>query len=280
MSDQGAWRPDPEGRHDLRWFDGTRFTDQVADGGVASTEAGADVAWPSAPPTEWAAPGAAAERPSVPSWDAAPVTRRRRRVVPLLLAFVAVLVVAGAAAYWWFELKGPATGAGSFAGEVSEDAPVGVHHVFVPAGSIAMVTVTPDDDLDAVVGFVPDEDDDARAVEDLYDGTGFGFVAEARPAGDFEADGVLGDRVVFLVDVGFEGQPERTFLLVGDDTPAAVVVGGFEGSEGSYGIDVEVVDLAIDPVELEDLRGRQALDIAARSDVVPEVFRTLIEETD
>ena len=34
MSNQDAtapgWRPDPTGRHDLRWWDGSRWTDRVA----------------------------------------------------------------------------------------------------------------------------------------------------------------------------------------------------------------------------------------------------------
>ena len=33
-----AWHPDPTGRHEHRWWDGTRWTDQVADAGVASTD--------------------------------------------------------------------------------------------------------------------------------------------------------------------------------------------------------------------------------------------------
>ncbi len=31
------WYPDPEGRHEYRWYDGTAWTDQVSDHGRLST---------------------------------------------------------------------------------------------------------------------------------------------------------------------------------------------------------------------------------------------------
>lgn len=34
----GQWAPDPSGRHDLRYYDGTRWTEHVADGGVATVD--------------------------------------------------------------------------------------------------------------------------------------------------------------------------------------------------------------------------------------------------
>lgn len=34
----GAWHPDPTGRHQHRWYDGTTWTDQVADNGANSTD--------------------------------------------------------------------------------------------------------------------------------------------------------------------------------------------------------------------------------------------------
>ena len=33
-----AWHPDPQGRHQLRWWDGERWTDHVSSGGVTSTD--------------------------------------------------------------------------------------------------------------------------------------------------------------------------------------------------------------------------------------------------
>lgn len=40
MSNQaGAWHPDPSGRHELRYWDGTSWTEHVSDGGVTSTDA-------------------------------------------------------------------------------------------------------------------------------------------------------------------------------------------------------------------------------------------------
>ena len=33
-----GWHPDPQGRHEHRFWDGTAWTDQVSDGGVVSTD--------------------------------------------------------------------------------------------------------------------------------------------------------------------------------------------------------------------------------------------------
>ncbi len=33
-----AWHPDPAGRHQLRWWDGTEWTEWVGDGGVMSED--------------------------------------------------------------------------------------------------------------------------------------------------------------------------------------------------------------------------------------------------
>ena len=55
-----SWEPDPTGRHQYRWWDGERWTDQVADDGVqavdpvSSTEAGLPL---EAPPPESPSPG-------------------------------------------------------------------------------------------------------------------------------------------------------------------------------------------------------------------------------
>ena len=35
----GAWHPDPSGRHELRWWDGARWTDAVSDHGRVSADA-------------------------------------------------------------------------------------------------------------------------------------------------------------------------------------------------------------------------------------------------
>ena len=37
-SPSGSWRPDPTGRHDLRWWDGTQWTPEVSDNGVQATD--------------------------------------------------------------------------------------------------------------------------------------------------------------------------------------------------------------------------------------------------
>ena len=64
MSDQGGggagWQPDPHGRHEYRYWDGTAWTDQVSDGGVVSTDPPGDA------PTEVTTPGAGGETVATP----------------------------------------------------------------------------------------------------------------------------------------------------------------------------------------------------------------------
>ena len=64
MSDQGGggagWQPDPHGRHEYRYWDGTAWTDQVSDGGVVSTDPPGDA------PTEVTTPGAGGETVAQP----------------------------------------------------------------------------------------------------------------------------------------------------------------------------------------------------------------------
>ena len=38
MSTEPAWRPDPYGRYELRWHDGTAFTEHVSTGGVSQVD--------------------------------------------------------------------------------------------------------------------------------------------------------------------------------------------------------------------------------------------------
>jgi hypothetical protein len=76
VTDGPGWFPDPHGRHQHRWWDGTAWTDQVADGGVTSTD----------PPV--AAPGAAPPAPEV-AGSKAPVG------LLAVLGFVVAAVVVG-----------------------------------------------------------------------------------------------------------------------------------------------------------------------------------------
>lgn len=64
-----SWRSDPTGRHDHRYWDGTRWTDHVADAGVASTDPYTEPpAAPDAEPPSIAA-DASSEPASALSWD-------------------------------------------------------------------------------------------------------------------------------------------------------------------------------------------------------------------
>lgn len=69
-----GWHPDPSGRHEYRLWDGARWTDQVADGGVASTD-------PLPPQPPAAASAATGEQVLLDTTVSAGVRGKRRWVV-------------------------------------------------------------------------------------------------------------------------------------------------------------------------------------------------------
>lgn len=255
---EAGWRPDPTGRHELRYFDGAAFTDHVADGGVQSTDPGPHM------------PAAAAPPPDVTGG------KRPNRLPVIAAVVVALVVVVGLVTVL---RDGGGDGFGTFDGEVA-DGGAGVHAISIDAGSVVVVEVEPDD-FDAVVSFAV-AGDDADDVTDPFEGTPFEEIASG---GQFEdelgvdpddADGIPERaRVVFRRDSGFEGERERTFLPVAADVEAAVVVTGFDGDEGDYEITIESVEL--DGID-EDSDGDDLLDAILDADDVPRVLRSEIED--
>lgn len=235
-----AWLPDPTRRHQLRWFDGTSFTDQVADGAFRATDPGGPV------PGEPGPGGAPARTPR----------RQRRLSVVLVLVGIGVGAVLGAGAY--LLLADDDSGFGSFEGAVGDEP--GFHEIKLSEGSAAVVRIEPESDFDAVVSFAVNGDD-ADRIGDIYENTPF-------------ADEAVGDGdEVFRVDVGFDGDEEVAFLAVPFGMDATVVVSGFDGSEGEYQIEIEKVDLeGID----EEADGDDVLDALVDSDI-PIALRQAIE---
>jgi hypothetical protein len=209
------WVPDPTGRHQHRWHDGTSYTRHVADGRVTSIDYGAiDTA---APPSHR--------------------RRRRRRRWPIVLG---VLVIAGAAAggAWYLFLRDD-DGFGTSDGSAVDGEP-GRHDIEVSAGSVVVVTARPDADLDAAVGFEVTDITDEDVYDDLF--------------GD-RADELLGDDGAwFALDAGFAGDVERTVIVAPEDVTGTVVVRAVDGTEGDYEVTIERFDLDIDErSDLEDV---------------------------
>ncbi len=76
MSDQGGpteanWLPDPHGRHEYRYWDGTAWSDQVSDGGVVSTDPPGDA--PTVATDAVAGAGTAPQPVAGPPTEGAPV---------------------------------------------------------------------------------------------------------------------------------------------------------------------------------------------------------------
>jgi hypothetical protein len=235
-----GWHPDPSGRHELRWWDGTTFTDQVADGGVTSTDPGGG---PVAPVNPMLPPDMTGRRPSK---------------LPVILAALGAFVIVLALLFLLGGDEG-GSGTGAFEGSVTDDED-GRHEVSVDGGTVVVVEVDPDEDLDVVVGFEVD-DDDADRIEELYEDTPFADAAQ-------EDDGL-----VFRRDVGFDGEDEVTFLAVPFGVDATVVLTGFDGGEGDYQVTIEAFDLDVD----EEADGDDLLDALAEADGVPRAVQEELE---
>ena len=159
MSDQGGpsqagWQPDPFGRHEYRYWDGSAWSDQVSDGGVVASDPPGDgqptVATPAAPPM------------GVPlAGGPPPADGGSKRSIPVgLLAVIGVVVAALVAGLFIFVLGGDddSGGTGEFSGTISEDEPFVVRTFDLEAGEVVRAVVTPEGDFDPLVTLAIDRE--------------------------------------------------------------------------------------------------------------------------
>ena len=88
----GGWQPDPTGRHQLRWHDGTTWTDQVADAGVAAVD---PMPGPPVPPIDTVATGTPAGICTIESSESMPSRCFRGTGTPMTGSGVAEATIPG-----------------------------------------------------------------------------------------------------------------------------------------------------------------------------------------
>ncbi|HEY5888075.1 MAG TPA: DUF2510 domain-containing protein, partial [Acidimicrobiales bacterium] len=180
MSDQGGggaagWQPDPNGRHEYRYWDGSAWTDQVSDGGVVSSDPPGDsptevtgptpgtetVIQPVASPPMAAGPAgppSAADQAYVPPPGAA------KKKVPVGILALVGLVVAAVVVGLVVLLTGgdddggSSGGTGDFAGTITEDEPFVIRTFDMEGGEAVRVVVHPSDDLNVAITPTVDQD--------------------------------------------------------------------------------------------------------------------------
>ena len=189
---EAGWQPDPSGRHEYRYFDGTGWTDNVSDGGTAATD----------PMDPEPVPAATASPPAPPR----PQPKAKSKV-PIIAAVAAVVVIVVA----FLALRGggggdEASGTGEVAVHV-EPGKVAVRHVKVPKDSVLLVKAIPNGDFDPVLSLAAD-----FPTVDKYKTT-FGFNALfGRGAVDTSSSSAFTDTDVSAVKGGL-------FFVVNDDGP-------------------------------------------------------------
>lgn len=260
-----GWFADPSGRHQLRWWDGATFSDQVADGGVVSTDDGRG-----SMPAPLAGDGFVVADGGRPRW-ALPVG-----------ALALVVIVVGVAAVVLSDDRG--SGFGEHTGEVAGDMG-GAHRLAIPAGSVVTIELRPDDDdFDPRMAFVVDQET-FDALADAFDGSdledGFGTdrsigAGELFEELDLGEIGVDADDVAagpYVADLAFEGDDEELVLLAPVAIEGTLVVGGgFAGTEGTYELTIERT-----PVDRAD-DGDDFLDGIEVDDAIARPTRRLIDD--
>ncbi|MGB8858724.1 MAG: DUF2510 domain-containing protein [Ilumatobacteraceae bacterium] len=148
--DVGSWQQDPTHRHELRWWDGTRWTDQVADRGANAIDPMPLPGLPTmplpatAPPSGWTTPTMAAPNTPPPTPVAAaprPLTgQHSTRVVIAAVAGAAVLGIGGMLLLR-DDHTSPSIGQGSTVLTTAGPATTGVAgNATIPATAVAVTT--------------------------------------------------------------------------------------------------------------------------------------------
>ena len=218
-----GWYPDPTGRYQTRYWDGSTWTDQAADDGLVTVDR-AGHPGPTSPPR---------------LFELEPVDRRRRRTSRARLVLGAVLVLAllgaGAAAFLLLRDDEERTGTGDFSGEVDTDG-LFVHRLAAPEDTVIMIEVAGGPDFNPVVGITGDETVTDQYV-DFFGAQAFDFEASAGLFSPVDADNLPG-RV--LTSVGGSGPGQREFVVFPAPFAADldVLVAGFDGVAGEFDLEV------------------------------------------
>ena len=258
-----GWFPDPSGRHQLRWFDGATFSDQVADRGVVSTDPGIAAPPPPPPPSPFALP---------PPPDQG---RRRHRAAILIAVAAAVVLLAGGAVVVLRNANDP--GFGTHTGSVAVGG-ISRHGVSIPAGSVVVVAIDPGADLDTVVGLAVDDETNTRLRGLFDDGPTAGLFGplsfETAFGADVDDGGVEGDAIWFPADTGFAGEGDGVLIFTPFAVDGTIVVGGFAGSEGDYEITIEQIPIDI----AEDASAQRLFDVVISERTVPRAARESLRD--
>lgn len=216
-----GWHADPMGRHQFRYWDGSFWTDHVADGGTASID-----------------PVVAAPRPFVsgPAPMLGQAVKRRRSKGPLIVGLVVVLALLAVGAL--FLIRRAGDGSGTFARELEARGDTLRHPVQVPDDSVVLIRVATDDGgFNPVIGF----SGDPETVDEYVDFFGSDAV---RP--DDEFPGTLPeDAQLLAVADGFEaGEDEVTFVGTPIGGDFDVLVTGSGDSTGAFDLEISIEEFA------------------------------------
>ena len=235
------WLADPSGRHEYRYWDGTKWTDSVSDGGTTGTDPFAPAASATAPAPPAAAP---------PGAPPAPRARGPRSKAPLVAAAaVVVLVLAGIFVATRGGGGGSSTGLGEVRGHVAANKAF-VHQVKVPAGSVLLVKVIPDASFDPTLSLATD----FTTIEKFKTTFGFnapfgrGAVATASNANlsDIDVSSVKGG-IFDVVNDDVAGKSEQLLLGAPFEATIDVVVTGTQ--DGDFTLQTEAKDFAGPPTD-------------------------------
>ena len=207
-----GWHPDPAGRHQYRLWDGTRWTEQVSDGGVASWDP-----MPSQVATTTGRRGRA---------------RKSRRKVWIGLGVLLLLAVIGAAVLAY--LVSQVDGAGTFARELEEPGSTLVHTVNADEDTVLLIRVAPGNgSFDPVIAVATDGDAIDR-LADFFDTDG------ALPEDEFPGVVPEDNELLAVADAAEAGDDEFTFVATPFGGDFEILVTGAGDSVGPFELEITV----------------------------------------